>query len=226
MALTARGEVPPASDGNALSLARAGVVLQPAAGCLHGPPIHARVKEAVLVEEARVDLAVALGKDAALAGDEAAELLGLPEAFHLAAGRAAVAAAHAAERVPLGPALHKVTDAGGRCPPRDHQVVLGVAVVAAAEAVGEVLEAPWDGDRQEGLPVVHHLQPEVGLHHDVETEGEDVHFALAQLQGQVETLVVDLQGGNKAHREWESWWELPQKDANEGGSAFPEQGPG
>lgn len=203
MALTARGEVPPASDGNALSLAGAGVVLQPAAGCLHGPPVHTGVKEAVLVEETGVDLAVALGKDTTLAGDEAAELLGLPESFHLATGRAAVAAAHAAEGIPPGPALHKVTDAGGQCPPSCHQVVLGVAIVAAAEAVGEVLEGPWDGDRQEGLPVIHHLQPKVGLHHDVETKGKDVHFALAQLQGQVETLVVDLQGGNEAQCEGE-----------------------
>lgn len=146
MVLTTRREVPPAGNGDALRLARAGVILQPAAGRLHGSPVDARVKEAVLVEEARADLAVALGKDAALARDEAAELLGFPEAFHLPAGGAAVTAAHAAERVSLGPALHKVSDGGSRHATCGYQVILGVAVVAAAEAVSQVLEAAWDGD--------------------------------------------------------------------------------
>lgn len=194
VALTARGEVPPAGDGDALRLARAGVILQPATGRLHGPPIDTRVEETVLVEEAGADLAVALGKDATLAGDEAAELLGLPEAFHLPTSRAAVTAAHPAEGVPLCPALDEVGDTECWHATCGHQVILGVAVVAATEAVGQVLEAAWDGDGEEGLPVVHHLQPKVGLDHDVEAKGEDVHFTLAQLQGQVEPLVVDLRG--------------------------------
>jgi len=194
VALTARGEVPPAGNGDALRLARAGVILQPAAGRLHRSPIDAGVKEAVLVEEAGADLAVALGEDAALARDEAAELLGFPEAFHLPAGGAAVAAAEAAERVPPRPALDKVGNARSRCATCRHQVILRVAVVAAAEAVGQVPEAAWDGDGQEGLPVVHHLQAKVSLHHDVKAKGKDVHFALAQFQGQVQTLVIDLRG--------------------------------
>lgn len=117
VALTARGEVPPAGDGDALRLARAGVILQPATGRLHGPPVDTRVEEAVLVEEAGADLAVALGKDAALAGDEAAELLGLPEALHLPAGGAAVTAAHPAEGVPLCPALDKSVTPKAGMPP-------------------------------------------------------------------------------------------------------------
>lgn len=192
MALTARGEVPPASNGDPLRLACAGIILQPAAGRLHGSPINTGVKEAVLVEEAGADLAMAFGEDTTLARDEAAELLGFPEAFHLPAGGAAVTAAHAAECIPLRPALDKVGDAGSWRATHGCQVIFRVAIVAAAEAVGQVLEAAWDGDRKKGLPVVHHLQPKVGLDHDVKAEGKDIHFALAQFQGQVETLIVDL----------------------------------
>lgn len=161
---------------------------------MHGSPINTSVKEAVLVEEAGADLAVAFGKDTALAWDEAAELLGFPEAFHLPAGRAAVTTAHTAECIPLHPALDKLGDAGGWCTACNHQVILRVAIVAATEAISEVLEATWDGDRQEGLPVVHHLQPKVSLDHDMKTKGKDVYFALAQLQGQVETFIIDLRG--------------------------------
>lgn len=110
--LTAGCVVPPSSDSDALRLACAGIVLQPAAGCVLSTTIDAGIQQAVLVEEGRVDFTVTLGEASQRAGDKAAELLGLGESLHLGASWAAVATAHLAESVPLHPALCKLADAG------------------------------------------------------------------------------------------------------------------
>lgn len=191
--LTARCVVPPARHGDPLSLTGAGVVLQPVAGGLHGAPIDAGIKQAVLVEEGGVHFAVTLGEAGVLVGDQAAQLLHLGEPFHLGAGGAAVPAANLAEGVPLHPALPKLIDAGSKQTHGHLQVILGVAVIAATQAVRAILHAPGDRDRQEALPVVHDLEAELCLHHHVEAEGKDIYFPLSQLQGQIQAFVVDLQ---------------------------------
>lgn len=114
--LTAGCVVPPTGHCNPLSLAGAGIVLQPAAGCLHGTAINTGVKQTVFVEEGGVDFAVALGKASVLAGDEAAQLLDFGETFNLGTGRAAVPTAHLAEGVSLHPALPKLIDAQRKQP--------------------------------------------------------------------------------------------------------------
>ena len=101
--------------------------------------------------------ASALGEARILVGDQAAELLQFGETFHLGTGWAAVTTANLAEGVPLHPALSKLIDAGGQQTHGHLQVVVGVAIVAATQAVGAVLHAPRDRDGQEGLPVVDHL---------------------------------------------------------------------
>lgn len=199
--LTAGRVIPPAGHSDPLSLAGAGVVLQPAAGGLHRAPIDARVKQAVLVEEGGVDFAVTLGEARILVGDQATQLLHFGEAFHLGAGRAAVPTANLAEGVPLHPALPKLADAGSQQTHGHLQIVVGVAVVAATQAGRAILHAPRDRDGQEGLPVIHHLQAKLCLHHHVEAEGKDIYFPLAQLQGQIQAFVVDLRGRQGGRRE-------------------------
>lgn len=183
--LTAGCVIPPASHGDPLRLAGAGVVLQPAARCLHCAAIDAGVKQAVLIEEGGVDFAVTLGEAGILVGDQAAELLHLGEPFHLGTCRAAVPTANLAESVPLHPALPKLSDTGSKQAHGHLHVIIGVAVVAAAQAVGGVLHAPRDRDGQEGLPVIHHLQAKLSFHHHVEAKGKDIYFPLSQLQGQI-----------------------------------------
>lgn len=183
--LTAGCVIPPARHGDPLSLAGAGVVLQPAAGGLHGAPIDAGVKQAVLIEEGGVHFALTLGEAGVLVGDQAAQLLHLGEPFHLGAGRAAVSAANLAEGVSLHPALPKLVDAGSKQTHGHLQIIFGVAVIAAAQAHCAVLHAPGDRDRQEALPVIHDLEAELRLHHHVEAKGKDIYFPMSQLQGQI-----------------------------------------
>lgn len=146
--LTAGRVIPPAGHRNPLSLAGAGVVLQPAAGGLHRAPIDARVKQAVLVEEGGVDFAVTLGEASIHAGDQATQLLHLGQTFHLGTGWAAVPTANLAEGVSLHPALPKLVDAGCRHTHGHLQVVVWVAIIAAAQAVRAVSHAPRHRDGQ------------------------------------------------------------------------------
>lgn len=148
-----------------------------------GAAVDAGIQQAVLVEEGRVDFAVALGEASQGAGDKATELLGLGESLHLGASWAAVATAHLAESVPLHPALCKLADAGSWQAQGQLQVIIGVTVVATTQALRAILQAPWQRDGQEGPPVVYHLQAEVRLQDHMEAEREDAHLAVAQLQG-------------------------------------------
>lgn len=128
---------------------------------------------------------MALGEAGVLVGDQAAELLHLGERFHLGTRRAAVPTANLAESVPLHPALPKLVDTGSKQTHGHLQIVVGVAVIAAAQAVRGVLHAPGDRDGQEGLPVIYHLQAKLSFHHHVEAKGKDIYFPLSQLQGQI-----------------------------------------
>lgn len=143
-----------------------------------------------------------LGEACVLVGDQAAELLHFGETFHFGTGRAAVATANLAEGVPLHPALSKLIDAGGQQTHGHLQVVFGVAVIAATQAVGDVLHAPRDRDGQEGLPIIHNLQAKVSFHHHMEAKGKDVYLPLSQLQGQIEPFIVDLQEQEGRHRQY------------------------
>lgn len=140
---------------------------------------------------------MAPGEDATLARDQAAQLLGLPEAFHLAAGWTAVTAANLAKGVPLDPAVAKLIDVGDQKATGGLEVITGVAVVSSTKAIRAILEALRDGDREEGLPVIDHLEPKVTLHHNVEAKRKDIDFSLAQLQGQVKAFIVNLQGDER-----------------------------
>lgn len=133
------------------------------------------------------------GEDTALARNQTAQLLRLPEAFYLTTGWAPIATASLAKGVPLGPAVAKLINAGDHKATRGLKIILRVAIVSPAKAIGAILETPWNCDGEEGPPVIHHLQPKVSLYNDVEAKGEYVDLPLAQLQRQVKALLVDLQ---------------------------------
>lgn len=133
-----------------------------------------------------------LGEASILVGDQAAQLLHFGETFYLGTGWTAVPTAHLAEGVPLHPALPKLIDTGCEQTYGHLQVVVRVAVVAAAQTIGAVLHAPRDCDGQEGLPVIYNLQAKISFHHHVEAKGKDIYLSLPQLQGQIEPFTVDL----------------------------------
>lgn len=112
-----------------MGLAGTGVILQPAACGLHSSTINAGVKQAILVEEVWVDLAVAPGEDTTLARNQVAELLGLPEAFHFAAGWATVTTSHLTEGISLDPALAKVINIGSHETAGSLEVIISVTII-------------------------------------------------------------------------------------------------
>lgn len=136
---------------------------------------------------------MAPGEDTALARNQTAQLLRLPEAFYLTTSWAPITTASLAKGIPLGPAMAKLINAGDNKATRGLKIIIWAAIVSPTKAICAILEAPWNRDGEEGPPVIYYLQPKISLYNDVEAEGEYVDLPLAQLQRQVKTLLVDLQ---------------------------------
>lgn len=120
-----------------------------------------------------------LGKASILVGDQAAQLLNFRETFNFGTGWAAVPTAYLAEGIPLHPALPKLIDTQCKQSHGHLQVIIGVAIIASTKAVGAVLHAPGDSDRQKGFPVIHNLQTKVSFHYHMKAKRKDVYLSLS-----------------------------------------------